>query len=154
MSYNKNILYVSLAPLGILTLLANFVFGEPSSNKPEEITVQEKVVDITTPTAKQSIKPSYVSTSLPPKPQIQATHILKIGKFCPSGYIQSGGYCNPQSGAKYAIHKIGKMCPSCFRPFMDYCIANCNDVKLTIPKTGSSCPSGFRPLYNYCISNN
>ncbi len=76
--------------------------------------------------------------------------LVKQGS-CPSGYSQSGNYCSPSSGARYAVHKIGS-CPSGYSQSGDYCLASSSSSKLAVPKAGS-CPSGFSQSGDYCLSS-
>ena len=69
---------------------------------------------------------------------------------CPSGYSQSGDYCNPGSGARYAVLKVGS-CPSGYSQSGNYCLAG-SDARLAIPKRGS-CPSGYSQSGDYCLSS-
>ena len=78
-----------------------------------------------------------------------AQPLLKQGS-CPSGYSQSGNYCNPGSNARYAVQKEGS-CPSGYSQNGDYCLAGPN-AKLAVPKRGS-CPSGYSQSGDYCLSS-
>ena len=42
---------------------------------------------------------------------------------CPGGYSQSGIYCNPSSGARFAVSKIGG-CPSGYSQSGDCCLSS------------------------------
>lgn len=88
------------------------------------------------------IVPAFAST--PP-----AQPLPKQGS-CPSGYSQSGNYCNPGSNARYAVQKEGS-CPSGYSQSGDYCLAGPN-AKLAVPKRGS-CPSGYSQSGDYCLSS-
>ena len=70
---------------------------------------------------------------------------------CPSGYSQSGNFCNPSSNAKFAVAKIGS-CPSGYSQSGDYCLASAANSKLAVPKYGS-CPSGYSQSGGYCLSS-
>lgn len=78
----------------------------------------------------------------------QPQPLLKQGS-CPSGYAQSGDYCAPSSGARYALLKIGS-CPSGYSQSGNYCLAG-SSAKLAVPKQGS-CPSGYSQSGDYCLS--
>lgn len=69
---------------------------------------------------------------------------------CPSGYSQSNDYCNPGSGARYAVLKEGS-CASGYSQSGNYCLAG-SDARLAVPKRGS-CPSGYSQSGDYCLSN-
>ena len=69
---------------------------------------------------------------------------------CPSGYSQSGNYCNPGTNANYAVLKEGS-CPSGYSQSGNYCLAGSN-AKLAVPKRGS-CPSGYSQSGDYCLSS-
>jgi hypothetical protein len=71
---------------------------------------------------------------------------------CPSGYSQSGNYCNPSSTARFAVLKIGS-CPSGYSQSGDYCLASSEHSKLAVPKQGS-CPSGYSQSVDYCLGQN
>ncbi len=75
--------------------------------------------------------------------------LVKQGS-CPSGYSQSGNYCNPSSGAHYAVLKTGS-CPSGYSQSGNYCLASSQNAKLAVPKVGS-CPSGYSQSGDYCLS--
>ena len=77
-----------------------------------------------------------------------AQPLPKIGS-CPSGYVTSGAYCTPGSGARFAVRKIGS-CPSGYSTSGGYCLANMA-ARLAVPKVGS-CPSGFVTSGDYCLS--
>jgi len=79
----------------------------------------------------------------------RAQPIAKIGS-CPSGYSQSGNYCNPGSSARYALPKEGS-CPSGYSQSGDYCLAG-SSARLAIPRRGS-CPSGYSQSGDYCLSS-
>lgn len=76
--------------------------------------------------------------------------LVKQGS-CPSGYSQSGNYCNPSSGARYAVLKVGS-CPSGYSQSGNYCLASSQSAKLAVPKVGS-CPSGYSQSGDYCLSS-
>ena len=69
---------------------------------------------------------------------------------CPSGYSQSGNYCNPGSNARYAVLKEGS-CPSGYSQSGNFCLAGPN-ARLAVPKRGS-CPSGYSQSGDYCLSS-
>ena len=75
--------------------------------------------------------------------------LVKQGS-CPSGYSQSGNYCNPSPGARYALPKTGS-CPSGYGQSGNYCLANSQNARLAVPKVGS-CPSGYSQSGDYCLS--
>lgn len=81
---------------------------------------------------------------------LQPQPLLKQGS-CPSGYSQSGNYCNPSSNAKFAVTKIGS-CPSGYSQSGDYCLASSANSRLAVPKQGS-CPSGYSQSGDYCLSS-
>ena len=81
---------------------------------------------------------------------LQPQPLVKQGS-CPSGYSQSGNYCNPSSSARFAVHKIGS-CPSGYSQSGDYCLASSSNARLAVPKSGS-CPSGFSQSGDYCLSS-
>ena len=64
-----------------------------------------------------------------------ATTVTKNGS-CPSGYISSGNYCKPNSGARFAIEKNGS-CPSGYSSSGDIAWRT---LVLPQPQSGS-CPS-------------
>jgi hypothetical protein len=70
---------------------------------------------------------------------------------CPSGYSQSGNYCNPSSSARYAVPKVGS-CPSGYSQSGNYCLASGSNSRLAVPKVGS-CPSGYSQSGDYCLSS-
>lgn len=79
-----------------------------------------------------------------------ALPLVKAGA-CPSGYYQSGNYCNPGSGnARVAVPKVGS-CPSGYYQSGDYCLASSENSHNAIPKAGS-CPSGYYASGGYCLS--
>ncbi len=80
---------------------------------------------------------------------LQPQPLPKTGS-CPSGYSQSGGYCNPGSSARFAVPKTGA-CPSGYSQSGAYCLAG-SSARLAVPKTGS-CPSGFSQSGDYCLSH-
>jgi hypothetical protein len=90
---------------------------------------------------------SMLATSAVASPPAQP--LPKQGS-CPSGYSQSGSYCNPGSNARYALLKQGS-CPSGYSQSGDYCLAGSN-ARLAVPKQGS-CPSGYSQSGNYCLSS-
>ena len=81
---------------------------------------------------------------------LQPQPLVKQGS-CPSGYSQSGNYCNPSSNARFAVQKIGS-CPSGYSQSGDYCLASGSNARLAVPKVGS-CPSGFSQSGDYCLSS-
>ena len=90
------------------------------------------------------VVPTGAAWALQPQP------LVKQGS-CPSGYSQSGNYCNPSSRARFAVKKIGS-CPSGYSQSGDYCLASSTNARLVVPKVGS-CPSGFSQSGNYCLSS-
>jgi hypothetical protein len=79
----------------------------------------------------------------------QAVPLQKQGA-CPSGYSQSGNYCNPSSNARFAVPKA-RTCPSGYSTSGNYCLAGSN-AKHALPKAGS-CPSGYSTSGDYCLSS-
>lgn len=90
---------------------------------------------------------AFTGTALASTPPAQP--LPKQGS-CPSGYSQSGNYCNPGASARYAVLKEGS-CPSGYSQSGNYCLAGSN-AKLAIPKRGS-CPSGYSQSGDYCLSS-
>ena len=83
-----------------------------------------------------------------------AQPIVKIGKYCPSGYRHSGEYCVPRSGSKStpaAIENKGT-CPSGYRKSGEYCVprSGSSTAPNVIEKKGT-CPSGYRVSGEYRI---
>lgn len=79
-----------------------------------------------------------------------AQPLVKVGA-CPSGYYQSGNYCNPSSGnTRVALPKVGS-CPSGYYQSGDYCLASSAQSRNAIQKAGS-CPSGYFASGNHCLS--
>lgn len=68
---------------------------------------------------------------------------------CPSGYITSGSYCKPGTGARFALPKRGD-CPSGYSTSGSYCLAG-GSARYAIPKSGN-CPSGYVTSGGYCLS--
>ena len=81
---------------------------------------------------------------------LQPQPLVKQGS-CPSGYSQSGNYCNPSSNARFAVSKVGS-CPSGYSQSGDYCLASGSNARLAVPKVGS-CSSGFSQSGDYCLSS-
>ena len=81
---------------------------------------------------------------------LQPQPLVKQGS-CPSGYSQSGNYCNPSSNARFAVLKVGS-CPSGYSQSGNYCLASGANSRLAVPKVGS-CPSGFSQSGDYCLSS-
>lgn len=81
--------------------------------------------------------------NLPVKP------LVKNG-YCPSAYTTSGNYCQPGSGARYALPKHGN-CPSGYKTSGNYCLAG-NTARYAISKVGG-CPSGYTTNGRYCLSS-
>ena len=97
--------------------------------------------------AQAATKHASATTYLPAKPVAQP--LVKKGS-CPSGYSTSGGYCNPNSGAHYAVPKVGS-CPSGYATSGGYCLGG-QDVRQAVPKVGS-CPSGYSTSGAYCLKS-
>ena len=79
--------------------------------------------------------------------------IERKGGSCPTGYNQSGNYCNPGSGAKPAIHRIGGSCPTGYNQSGDYCVGSSSSAKHAMHRSGGSCPSGYSQSGSYCVKN-
>lgn len=73
----------------------------------------------------------------------------KIGS-CPSGYSNSGNYCEPKKEAHFALERL-ESCPSGYTTSGDYCLAG-KDARLAILKDGN-CPSGWTTSGKYCLKS-
>lgn len=91
--------------------------------------------------------PAYAQPKLEPVP------LPKSGS-CPFGYASDSRYCNPGSGAKFAILKarISSSCPSNYSNEGAYCVAQ-GLARYAILKTGGSCPSGYSSEGDFCVSS-
>ena len=70
---------------------------------------------------------------------------------CPTGYVKSGGFCNPSQDARFAIPKSGD-CPRGYKADGAYCLAAADDAQHAVdkPKLGP-CPPGYHTEGNYCL---
>ena len=78
--------------------------------------------------------------------------IERKGGSCPSGYNQSGNYCNPSSGAGPALHRVGGSCPTGYNQSGDYCVGGAG-AKHAVIRSGGSCPSGYNQSGSYCVKS-
>lgn len=96
----------------------------------------------------------FVSTSpVYAQPKLEPVPLPQKGS-CPFGYSSDSHYCNPSSGAKFAILKTrsSSSCPSNYSNEGAYCVAQ-SFARYAVVRTGGSCPSGYSSEGDFCVSS-
>lgn len=75
---------------------------------------------------------------------------LQKTDVCPTGYVSSGGFCNPIKSARFAVQKTG-VCPASYVTSGGFCLSG-RSSRAAIPKIGI-CLSGWSPSGDYCLKN-
>jgi len=78
---------------------------------------------------------------------LEALPVPRVGP-CPTGYLTSGGFCQPGKAATFAVAKTGS-CPSGYQTSGAYCLAGRN-ARHAVPLV-TSCPSGYAVSGAYCL---